>query len=313
MSRFRATGHAYDPHVPAIASAMPVLLCWASKPLTLPGDAGQAYATVLSHDVGNPLRAVGVNSLERLIGILDVFEEKPGVFTAEQLHARLGYTRSTMYRYLKTLTDAGLLASFHGSGFTLGPRVIELNSVMMARDPLILASRPVMVTLARQFRGTALLARRFRDKVLCIHEEVAAEVPGVASQIGASCPLTRGAGARVILANLAAPQVRRLFDEDPQCFGAAGLGADLVAVRRRLRRIRERGYEVSTGEADESMSAMAAPILDGGANVVGSLSMVVPHAHMAEARMVQMAEQVMAAAESIGHVISGAEATAKSG
>ena len=55
---------------------------------------------------------MSLNSLERLIGILDVFEEAPGVFTAEQLHDRLGYTRSTMYRYLKTLSDAGLLTSY---------------------------------------------------------------------------------------------------------------------------------------------------------------------------------------------------------
>lgn len=247
-----------------------------------------------------------VNSLERLIGILDIFEEQPGVFTAEQLHARLGYTRSTMYRYLKTLTDAGLLTSFHGTGFALGPRVIELNSMIVTRDPMIVASRALMMSLARQNRGTALLCRRFRDKVLCIHQDAAVEIAGCYYQVGIPRSLCRGAASRIILANMPSAHVRRLVEEMPQEFAEAGLGQDLLSVRRRLRRIRERGYDVSAGEVMPDVTAVAAPVVDGGANIIGSFCLSIPRGNVPEAQILLIAEQVMTAAESISHAIAGA-------
>ena len=48
------------------------------------------------------------NSLERMVGVLDLFEESPSGWTFDRIHSRLGYTRSTLYRYLKILSDAEL-------------------------------------------------------------------------------------------------------------------------------------------------------------------------------------------------------------
>lgn len=246
-----------------------------------------------------------MNSLERLIRILDVFEDPPGVFSAEQLHARLGYTRSTLYRYLKTLVDAGLLTSLHGNGFTLGPRVIELNALMVSRDPLILAARPHLAALSRQFRGTALLCRRFRDKALFIHQEAAADTASLAYGVGIPMSLAFGAAGRVILANLPSGQVKRLYEKAPATFLEAGFGADLLAVRRSLRRIRERGLEVYFGEMDPAYTGFAAPILDGGANVIGALTVTVPQDGLTDSRIETIGLHVMAAAEAVTRVLTG--------
>ena len=67
------------------------------------------------------------SSLERMIGLLDLFEEPAQSWTFDRIHARLGYSRSTLYRYLKVLTDAEILSSLPGLGFTLGPRIAELR------------------------------------------------------------------------------------------------------------------------------------------------------------------------------------------
>ena len=245
-----------------------------------------------------------MNSLERLIGILDIFEEEPGIFTAEQLHERLGYTRSTLYRYLKTLADAGLLTSFHGEGFMLGPRVIELHAAMIKRDPLILSSRPVMQMLSRQFKGVSLLCRRFRDKVLCVHQEAVNDDMPTCYQIGMPRSLVHGAASRVILANLGPSHVRRIYDDHAQAFSAAGIGEDLLNVRRHLRRIRERGYDIGSGEVNGGITAIAAPVLDGGANVIGSLCISVPQAKVPADQITAIAEEVMQAAEAVGHAIA---------
>ena len=251
---------------------------------------------------------MSLNSLERLIGILDVFEEAPGVFTAEQLHDRLGYTRSTMYRYLKTLSDAGLLTSYHGSGFMLGPRVIELHTAMMTRDPLILMSRGLMQSLSRRFKGTSRLCRRFRNKVLCVHQEAANDVAGMQIPVAHAQALVCGAASRVILANLGAPQLRRVYDDNPHLFSTVGMGDDLLQVRRNLRRIRERGFEVGegagAGEGADGVTTVAAPVLDGGAIVIGSVSLTIAQTQLQEARITAIAEEVMQAAEIVSHALA---------
>jgi DNA-binding IclR family transcriptional regulator len=56
-----------------------------------------------------------------MLRILDLLEEAPGgVLSAETLQQARGFTHSTFYRYLKTLTDAGLVAPVN-RGFLLGP------------------------------------------------------------------------------------------------------------------------------------------------------------------------------------------------
>lgn len=245
-----------------------------------------------------------MNSLERLVDLLEVFGEPPGIFTADHLHSRLGYTRSTLYRYLKTLTDAGLVTSLHGSGFSLGPKIIELNAAIVSRDPLIAAARPHLVALSRQFRGATFLCRRFRDRVLCVHQETSAEAPAINHLVGTPAELTRGAAGRIILAHLPSAQVRRLFDADPKSFIDAGFGPDVLGLRRRLRRIRERGYELGHGDVEPGLAGLAAPVFDGGANIVGALTLVLPAESFTDKTIAQMAERLMLAAEATTAAIS---------
>ena len=82
------------------------------------------------------------NSLERMLQVVDLIEASESPVLPDDLMARLDLTRSTLYRYLKTLSEAELITSFPGVGFALGPRIAELDFRMRNRDPLIIASRP---------------------------------------------------------------------------------------------------------------------------------------------------------------------------
>jgi DNA-binding IclR family transcriptional regulator len=54
------------------------------------------------------------NSLERVLAVLEVFCEERLEWTPEDLMRELGYSRPTLYRYLKILKDAGFLMSTEG-------------------------------------------------------------------------------------------------------------------------------------------------------------------------------------------------------
>ena len=171
------------------------------------------------------------NSLERMVGVLDLFEESPSGWTFERIHSRLGYTRSTLYRYLKILSDAELLTSLPQTGYTLGPRIVELDHEIRAHDPIIRASRPVMLELVREIPGIALLCRSYRSKVLCVHQERSTTEIESTYERGRTMPLLRGAASRIILANMPARTIAALYERQPGEFSAAGLGEALTAVQ----------------------------------------------------------------------------------
>ena len=58
------------------------------------------------------------NSLERVLAVLEVFSEERLEWTPEDLMRELGYSRPTLYRYLKILKDAGFLMSTRNSGLS---------------------------------------------------------------------------------------------------------------------------------------------------------------------------------------------------
>lgn len=254
-------------------------------------------------DAGEAGGGRGASSLERMVGLLDLFEAEPRSWSFDAIHAQVGYTRSTLYRYLKILTDAELLTSLPGLGYTLGPRVAELDFQMRTHDPLVLASRPVMAELAAGSGGIALLCRRYRDKVLCVHQEEGDAGFRSTYERGRSLPLLRGAASRVILAHLPPGKITRLYEAHGKDFSAAGLGETLEAVRQRLKAIRADGFDVTREQVTAGVVGIAAPVFDGGGNVLGSLGLTL--AKKLDAEQIQLfGERVLFGARIVTKAVS---------
>ena len=245
-----------------------------------------------------------MTSLERMIGILDLFDGARMEWSVEDLFSHLGLTRSTLYRYLKVLTDAGLLTSLPDVGYTLGPRVAELDFQMRQHDPLINASRPVLAQLVETIPGIALLCRRYRDRVLCVHQEQNTQSFQSNYERGRARPLLRGAASRIILANMPLPSIRKLYEAHPDEFNGAGLGDNLDSVRATLRRIRQQGWDATVGEVTSGVTGVAAPIFDRRGAVLGSISLTVGQPQLAPERLEFIADRVVFGAAIVTKSIS---------
>lgn len=245
-----------------------------------------------------------MNSLERMIVILDLFEGERLEWTLEEMQARLGYTRSTLYRYLKVLTDTGLLTSLPDVGYTLGPRIAELDYGMRERDPLILASRPVMADLLLDAPGIALLCRRYKDRVLCVHQEQGQAAFQSNYERGRARPLLQGAASRIILAYLPSAMIRKLYEAEPAAVRDAGLGDSLNDMRARLRAIRQDGWDKTESQVTRGVIGIAAPIFDRRNNVLGSLSITIGADHVSEKRTAEIALRVINGAQTVTRTIA---------
>ncbi len=208
---------------------------------------------------------------ERILAILDLFSEDRPEWQPDEMMRQLGYSRTTLYRYLKTLKDAGYLVSLPYSGFVLGPRVTELDFLMRRSDPMIDAGAPHLKQLAARFPSSVFLVRWYGRKLLCIASEVSASQPLTSYPRGRPMPLGRGAISRAIVAFLPTRERRALVTDFLDTFVQTGQGETVEDVLATLRRVRRDGHATAKGEVTPGVIGVAAPILAGDSSPLGAL------------------------------------------
>ena len=90
-----------------------------------------------------------MNSLRRMLQILDLYGAHTPVLDVETICTRLSYPPATTYRYLKELCNSGLLIR-SPEGYAPGPRFIEMDLLIREFDPLVSRCRPLLRSLVEQ-------------------------------------------------------------------------------------------------------------------------------------------------------------------
>ncbi len=236
------------------------------------------------------------SSLDRMLAILDLFSEQRLEWTCDEMMARLGYSRPTLYRYLKTLRKNGMLASMNNATFTLGPKVVEMDFLLRRSDPLIRESKPFLGRLTARYPGTAFVSRWYRTKILCVESACSAPDPKSSYPRGRPMPVGRGAASRAILAFLPARQADPIIMMRMKEFRAVGFGRTIEEVRQGMRGIRKAGVAVAFGEVTPGVIGISAPLFDAGRAPIASLCLTLAETPATRGRLGQIAGDVRAAA-----------------
>lgn len=210
-------------------------------------------------------------SLERLLSVLHLFTEDRLEWTPDAMMERLHYPRPTLYRYLKILSEAGLLVSHPHVGYTLGPKVVEMDYLLRLSDPLVKAAHPMLETLADEFTCTALLVRWYRDRMLCVDSVSSVAEPLSSYPRGRPMTLGGGAIARAILAFLPKTQALPIITAHMADWTAIGMGDTPEAVHAGLRPVRRDGVSMAFGEVTPGVTGTAAPLFDLAQSPIGTL------------------------------------------
>lgn len=240
------------------------------------------------------------NSLERVLAVLEVFSEQRLEWTPEELMKELGYSRPTLYRYIKTLREAGLLMPTRNAGFTLGPKVVEMDYLMRKSDALVASGLPYLKELTAEHACTALLVRWYGNKILCVASESSAKNPMSSYPRGRPMPLGRGAIARSIIAFLPRQRLMPLIERNLSDLRSVGLGATSEEVYKSLKKVRKAGFSVAYGEVTPGAVGVAAPIFDAGGHPVASLCLTIAGNLVTGAQIDQIGPQVQKVALQIG-------------
>ena len=214
-----------------------------------------------------------MNSLRRMLDILDLFKPEQPVIDIEVICAKLNYAPASAYRYIRELSDVGLLVRIP-RGYTLGPRIIELDRQMTEYDPLLAGSRDLLEDLAEKTGLNVLLSELYGATVINVHQTPGRDAQPLNFGRGRPMALFRSATSRVILAFLLPRQLKRLYDNNANEPDLQRLGASWKDFSKTMLQIRKLGYCISVGELDSDKTGLAAPIFDEKKRVLGSITLV---------------------------------------
>jgi len=221
-----------------------------------------------------------VRAVSRALDILLAFKAGDRGLTASEILKRIGLSRPTLYRLLRTLELRGFVTSSgEPQKFQLGPAVAHLAHVWTSGLDIATLAQPMMYRLWEETGETvALLVHQGPDRI-CVAELPSTQPLSFKRGVGHREKITLGASGKVVLA----------FSSDADNYLAELVAAqDQPSYREELAQIRDAGYAVSKDELIQGAVAMAAPFFTGGSRVLGSLAVYGPSARVTESKIAKI-------------------------
>jgi DNA-binding IclR family transcriptional regulator len=257
-------------------------------------------------NIGIPPRSQKVpaswlSTLDHGLTVLRCFTHDRPRWRVTELAACLAMHKSTISKILATLLGHGLVVRDGASGkYALGPVVVDLANVYMGHFSWRDVAHPILQRLRDRVHNTVSLLALDGDDALCVDM-----IPGVgwipSVGVGGRYPLHAGS-AKVLLAYLPDPDIerilrRKLVPVTPKTM------TDPDRLRRRLARIRARGYEITYGERQLGAFGITAGVRNNRGAILGALCVSGPAADVPAAYVRTAVPIVCQAARELSQVL----------
>ncbi len=196
---------------------------------------------------------------QKILRVLATFAHGPIRPTVDDIAAETGFPRSSTYRYVNLLKEAGFIADDGSGRLEVTPLSVGLARASQQRNSLVAVARPLMMKLTEGSRELTLLAKRSGHYGVCI--EICESLMPVryTFELGTMLPLhERGALRRSLLAFAPEKQQDKIITEAMQL--NPKYRPQVQLLKRELQAIKARGYAESEAEITPDLWGVAAPI-----------------------------------------------------
>ncbi|MFC6083971.1 IclR family transcriptional regulator domain-containing protein [Sphaerisporangium aureirubrum] len=240
-----------------------------------------------------------VQSLERGLAVIRVFDADNAELTLSEVAARSGLTRAAARRFLLTLVELGYMHT-DGRLFRLSPRVLELGYSYLSGLPFPEIAEPHLKRLVTEVKESASMSVLDGDDIVYVTRVPAGRIMSVSIMVGTRFPAYITSMGRVLLAHLPADELDHRLGEvalEPLTSRTITSGP---ALRAELRRARAQGYAIVDQELEEGLRSVAAPIRDRTGSVIAAVNIPVHAArHTVEAMRRDLVPPLLATAARI--------------
>ncbi len=223
-------------------------------------------------------------SIPRAVRILDVLATAPEGMALAEIVARSGFTKTTTFRVLATLTEARLVEQDpRGRSYRLGRKLSDLARTAAHADIAALGAHACK-RLAALSEDTVFLSVPEGALSICVLRKTGAfPVRTLTLDQGDARPLGVGAGSLALYAAMSPARRHAVCRVNRGWLAEYGL--DEIRLEAEVQSCRARGFALNRGQVIEGISAVAVPVLSPGGDLVAALAIGAIDARMSDARI----------------------------
>ncbi len=255
----------------------------------------------------------GLHSVAMAFRILEYLAEQRGGVGVTALAAALGTSKSRAHRHLRTLVETGyIVQSPESEKYRIGNRLVTLGRAVAENFDLATLARDEMRALRDMLGQSVVISRTEGATAVVLATLTGREAIEIAVKPGSILPPHCTAQGKLALAH-ADPAMRervllsRLDLRTPHTITSA------ATLREELDRILARGWAVAPGESMVGVNALAAPIMEGGGRIVGTIAILGSIQFIEAEPEAGQIRQVRQAAARISAQLGGADGGVDSG
>lgn len=244
------------------------------------------------------------DSAERVVQALELLGASVEGLGVSEVARELGVHRSTASRLLGTLAARRIVERDERTArYRLGARIVGLAASAVARLPVVSQARPELEQLSVTSSETANLSILDGTHVVYVDQVTPAQTVVMASWVGRRSPAHASSSGKAMLAFGDAAVREHVLRGRLEAITPKTV-TDPATLRTILDETRRRGYVVSTGELEDGLVTMAAPVLVDG-KAVAAVSLSGPSYRIPARDVSRLARLLVDAAAAVGHRIAG--------
>lgn len=241
-----------------------------------------------------------MRSVQRILAVFESFTAERSSLTLQEIADRIELPKSTTFRIVQSLDQAGYLVRLEDQQYCLSFRFTRLAGLVKSTLGIREIARPILVELAEKTKETISLHTISGQNRVCIDAVSTDSSPlRAVVQAGEQIPLLVGSGSTVLMAYMPKEDVAPLVTAVAKA--TKRTKTDVLAD---FEKVREQGYSVSHGERLLGISAISAPIKDVHEEVHYCLSLGAPTVRL-QTREKELVKLVVNAAANISLQFGG--------
>ena len=210
--------------------------------------------------------------LEKGLRLLEELAQSAQGMSAVELAESIGVHKTSVYRYLNTLLQAGYIQTNGDGSYHLGNKILELGSHMLRRMPLRETAHPFLVKLSAETQKTVHLCVLDGTDVVYIDKVESQRSLPILSRIGSRAPAYCTGVGKALLSALPTNYVVSLLKGTPLEKRTPTTITNPMELLEELKRTRERGYAIDDGEHEDGIKCFAVTIKSYGGEIAGGIS-----------------------------------------
>ena len=206
-------------------------------------------------------KCVKMTSLEKGLYLMSLFIEEPYRYTLAQLVEMTGLNRTTVYRTLSTLEDAGMLIRDEKSKeYKMGPVPYRMGNIYLMNANYKESILTILEKIAEESAESVGIAHREGNKVMSIYAVEIHQPIKINDKPGTFYPMNKGCYGKCLMAYHDPAEVERLLDAASFVKTTPNTLTQKEEIISEYRKIRKQGYVESIGETLQYIVGVGLPL-----------------------------------------------------